>query len=233
MMRAALVTGAASGIGAETVRRLLTDGWNVVATGRSPERLDAFGVEAAAGDALRTVAADTTDPDQTKAAVREALCAYGRLDAIIANAGFTAPGTLADGDPEQWRDMLLTNVLGPAILVQAALAALRDSGGRIVIVGSVAGIRNAPGNMYQVTKWAVRALAENTRLMVTGDGIGVTLVAPGRVATPFWTGQGRGAPPSGPMLAAGTIAESISWALNQPAGVDVNSIVVRPTGQEN
>ena len=148
---------------------------------------------------------------------------------MVANAGFATPGTLADGDPEQWREMVLTNVLGPALLIRHALPALTASKGRIVLVGSVAGFRNTPGNVYSVTKWAVTALAENTRQLVTADGVGVTLIAPGRVETPFW--DGRASVPQGRFLTADEIAASIVWAIGQPSGVDVNTMVVRPVGQ--
>ncbi len=225
-----LVTGAATGIGAATVRTVLAAGHRVVVTGRSQDRLDRLVAEIGSDDVL-PVAADTTDYAAMAATVQAAVSRWGRLDNVVANAGLTAPGTIADGDPEQWRQMLLTNVLGPAVLIKAALPQLREQRGRIVIVGSVGGIRNAPGNMYQVTKWAVRALAENTRLMVTEDGVGVTLIAPGRVETPFW--EATGGVPEGPMLGADAIADSIGWALAQPAGVDVNSVVIRPVGQLN
>jgi NADP-dependent 3-hydroxy acid dehydrogenase YdfG len=227
-----LITGASTGIGAETARTLLAEGHRLVLTGRTAETLDVLVAELGSGDSVRAEVGDTTDPADVRRAVGAAVDAFGRLDNVVANAGFTSRGSIEDGDPDEWRAMLLTNVLGPAVLVQAALPALRESRGRIVIVGSVAGIRNAAGNMYQVTKWATRALAENVRLMVTGDGIGVTLIAPGRVDTPFWHGQGRSGPPPGPVLQPTTIADAIRWALSQPAGVDVNSLVVRPTGQE-
>ena len=225
-----LVTGASTGIGAVTARTLAAQGHRLVLTGRTESTLSAAadGLESAV-----TVVGDTADPQDVRRAVDAALGRFGRLDNIVANAGSTSQGTIADGDPAEWRTMLLTNVLGPAVLVQAALPALRESRGRIVVVGSVAGIRNSPGNMYQVTKWATRALAENVRLMVTGEGIGVTLIAPGRVETPFWGGMGLDAPPPGPMLPAQAVADAIGWALSQPAGVDVNSLVIRPTGQEN
>jgi NADP-dependent 3-hydroxy acid dehydrogenase YdfG len=77
--------------------------------------------------------------------------------------------------------------------------------------------------------WAVTGLAENTRRLVTGDGIGVTLIAPGRVATPFW--DANGGPPAGGLLTANQIADSIVWAISQPSGVDVNTVIVRPIGQ--
>lgn len=98
-----------------------------------------------------------------------------------------------------------------------------------MLIGSVAGFVHTPGNIYGVTKWAVTGLAENTRRLVTGDGIGVTLIAPGRVATPFW--DANGGPPAGGLLTADQIADSIVWAISQPSGVDVNTVIVRPIGQ--
>jgi NADP-dependent 3-hydroxy acid dehydrogenase YdfG len=155
---------------------------------------------------------------------------WGRLDTVIANAGFSLPGTLEDHDPDAMRSMILTNVLGPALLVRETLPHLRESKGRIVVVGSVAGIRNTPGNLYSVTKWAVHALVENVRLLVAKDRIGVTLVAPGVVDTPFWDERG-GSPQAAPALTAEQIANAILFAVNQPEGVDVSQLVVRPTGQ--
>ncbi|MDF5756955.1 SDR family oxidoreductase [Spongiactinospora sp. TRM90649] len=221
-MTVTLITGGSSGIGEATARRLLDRGHRVVVTGRDEDRLARVAKEL---DVL-TVAGDTTDYESVTAAVDTALNAYGRLDNVVANAGFATHDTLADGDPERWRGMLLTNVLGPAYAVRAALPALRESRGRVVLVGSVAGVKNTPGNIYSVTKWAVTALAENTRMLVTGWGIGVTLIAPGRVDTPFWPG-----PVSGPALSADDIAGTIDWALGQPPEVDLNTVVVRPKGQ--
>jgi NADP-dependent 3-hydroxy acid dehydrogenase YdfG len=120
-------------------------------------------------------------------------------------------------------------LLGSALFIRAALPALKETRGRIVLVGSVAGLVNTPGNFYGATRWAVTGLAENTRRMVTADGIGVTLIAPGRVETPFW--HDLGGLPEGGLLTADQLADSIVWAINQPSGVDVNTLVVRPIGQ--
>ncbi|AXI77010.1 SDR family oxidoreductase [Peterkaempfera bronchialis] len=223
-----LVTGGSKGIGAATVRRLLADGHRVAATGRDPESLARLAAEAEADGRLLTLPGDAGEYGDVAEAVRATVEAFGRLDHVVANAGFSTYDSLADGDPEGWRTMLLTNVLGPALLVRAALPALRESRGRIVLVGSVAGFKNTPGNMYSVTKWAVTALAENTRMLVTSEGIGVTLVAPGRVDTPFWEGRER---PPGPVLPAESVADCIGWVLARPAGTDVNQVVVRPVGQ--
>jgi NADP-dependent 3-hydroxy acid dehydrogenase YdfG len=226
-----LVTGGGSGIGAATARLLLGRGHRVAVTGRGEDRLKAFAAGTGAGDALLTVPGDAADYASVSAAVDAAAGAFGRLDHVVASAGFSTHDDLADGDPERWREMLLTNVLGPALLIKAALPALRASGGgRIVLVGSTAGVKNTPGNFYSVTKFAVSALAENARVLVTGSGVGVTLVSPGRVESPFWDSRGGGAP-DGPIMTAENVAESIVWALSQPAGVEVNSVVLRPSGQ--
>ncbi|MER5936418.1 SDR family oxidoreductase [Streptomyces sp. NPDC001928] len=225
-----LITGGSTGIGAATARALLKQGHRVAVTGRDADRLAAFAASAGAGERLITLAGDASDEEHLASAVRQIVGSWGRLDTVIANAGFSLPGTLEDHDPEAMRAMVLTNVLGPALLVRETLPHLRESKGRIVIVGSVAGVRNTPGNLYSVTKWAVHALAENTRLLVSKDGVGVTLVAPGVVDTPFWDKRG-GTPQAAPVMTAEQIADVIVFAINQPEGVDINHLTMRPAGQ--
>jgi NADP-dependent 3-hydroxy acid dehydrogenase YdfG len=228
-----LITGGSSGIGAATARALLREGHCVAVTGRDADRLAAFAESAAddgAGERLLVISGDASDATHVASAVRQVVGLWGRLDTVIANAGFSLPGTLEDHEPDAMRAMLLTNVLGPALLVRETLPHLRQSRGRIVVVGSVAGVRNTPGNLYSVTKWAVHALVENVRLLVAKDRVGVTLVAPGVVETPFWDERG-GPPEAAPALTAEQVAATILFAVNQPEGVDVNQVVVRPTGQ--
>jgi NADP-dependent 3-hydroxy acid dehydrogenase YdfG len=225
-----LITGGATGIGAATAQRLLKQGHQVVVTGRTQSRLDRFADEAGQPDNLLTAAADATDHEAVRELVQTTVSRFGRLDNVIANAGYATHDTLADGDPAGWRDMVLTNVLGPAVLINAALPALRETRGRIILVGSVAGFAHTPGNIYGATKWAVTGMAENTRLMVTAEGIGVTLIAPGRVETPFWDNRDEGLPP-GHLLTADQLADTIAWTINQPPGVDINTVIVRPIGQ--
>jgi NADP-dependent 3-hydroxy acid dehydrogenase YdfG len=125
--------------------------------------------------------------------------------------------------------MILTNVLGPAALIHYSLPALRESRGRIVLVGSVAGHVHTPGNIYGATKWALTGLTENTRQLVTGDGIGVTLVSPGAVETHFSDPVG-GLEPGRPRITADQLAATIVFALTQPPEVDLSTLIVRPTG---
>jgi NADP-dependent 3-hydroxy acid dehydrogenase YdfG len=230
MERVTLITGGSSGIGAATARALLEQGDLVAVTGRDAGRLAAFAASVDAGERLLTIAGDAGDENDVASAVRQVVARWGRLDTVIANAGYSLPGTLEDHDPQAMRAMVLTNVLGPALLVRESLPHLRESKGRIVVVGSVAGIRNTPGNMYSVTKWAAHALVENVRQLVAKDRVGVTLVAPGVVDTPFWTERG-GTPQAAAALTAEQIAAVIVFAVNQPEGVDVNQLVVRPSGQ--
>ncbi|WP_017591520.1 SDR family oxidoreductase [Nocardiopsis potens] len=207
----ALVTGGSAGIGAATVR------------------LRALAQRLGDPDGLLLLPGDAADEGAVAAAVAATVGAFGRLDAAVANAGSATHDGLADGDPAGWRPMVLTNVLGPALLVNAALPALRETRGRIVLLGSVAGFVPTPGNIYGATKYAVTGLAENTRRMAAPDGVGVALIAPGRVETGFW--DPVGGPPDGDNLTAEQVAGTVVWALEQPPGVDVNTVVVRPTGQ--
>ncbi|MFJ9863143.1 SDR family oxidoreductase [Streptomyces sp. NPDC101165] len=227
----ALITGGGSGIGAAVARQLLDAGYRVTVTGRGEQRLRDFADSLGNPDELLTVAGSASAFDDVQDAVGRTLKAYGRLDTVVANAGSATHDSVADGDPSGWPEMVLTNVLGPALLVRASVDALKETGGRIVLIGSVAGFVNTPGNLYGATKWAVTGLAENTRRQVTEFGIGVTLVAPGRVETPFW--DGLGSLPPGHLLTAEQIADSVVWAIRQPAGVDINTVVVRPLGQPN
>lgn len=225
-----LITGGSTGIGAATARALLKQGHRVAVTGRDAGKLAAFAESASAGERLLTVVGDASDEDDVAATVLRVTEAWGRLDNVIANAGFSLPGNLESHEPADMRAMVLTNVLGPALLVRETLAHLRESKGRIVIIGSIAGLRNTPGNLYSVTKWAAHALAENVRLLVGKDGVGVTVVAPGVVDTPFWEKRG-GTPEAAPAMTPEQIADIVVFAVNQPAGVDINQISLRPTGQ--
>lgn len=230
--RTILITGATSGIGARTARLLLARGHRVAVTGRSPGKVEAFVDAVDAPGRVLGLVADAADWDDTRDAVTRTVDHFGSLDAAVANAGFTSADHLAggvpidSGDPEQWGPMVLTNVLGPALLARAALPHLEATGGRLVLVGSVTGLKNAPGQVYGATKWAVVGLAENIRLHATTRGVGVTLVNPGITDTAFWQG-------AAPALAisADAVADAIVFALDQAAGVDLNTVTIRPIGQ--
>ncbi|NED91302.1 SDR family oxidoreductase, partial [Streptomyces sp. SID11233] len=152
-------------------------------TGRDERKLKAFLDEAGHADRLLGLVADAADWQATESAVRRTVTHFGALDAAVANAGFMSGDSIGSGDPALWAPMVLTNVLGPALLAHAALPHLEATGGRLVLVGSVAGLKNSPANLYSATKWAITGLAENLRLHATTRGIGVTLVNPGMIDT--------------------------------------------------
>lgn len=228
-----LVTGGTSGIGAEVGEVLLRAGHRVVLTGRNETAIRAWNDRGQRGEAVSALASDAADPTAAGPLVRAVLQRHGRLDNVVANAGYSTHDTIESGDPRQWAAMLSTNVLGPLALAQAALAPLADTSGRIVLVGSVAGVRHGPGNVYGVTKWAVAALAENLRQFTASRGVAVTHLAPGRVDTDFWVLPGESERNvQGPSLTGGQVADVVAWVLGQPDGVEINTVVMRPRGQQ-
>jgi len=222
----ALITGGGSGVGAATAKRLLAQGHRVAVTGRGKERLADFAASVGNPAELLTLPGDAADWDAVSAAVATTVDRFGRLDTAVANAGYATFDDIVTGDPAGWRDMVLTNVLGPALLIRAALAPLKETKGRIVLIGSVAGVVYSPGNIYGATKWAVTGMAENTRRAVTDDGVGVTLVNLGATMTNFF--DGGGGPPDRAIMPVERIAEAIVFAIDRPHGVDVNTLTIRP-----
>jgi len=224
--RVLLVTGASSGIGAETARRASREGYRLVLAARSDDRLSALAESLGGSDRAIAVRCDVREWSDQQAMVQAALDAFGRLDVVFANAGIGGtPGFQAES-PEFWRDMVLTNVYGAALTIRAVMDALRDSKGHLVLTGSVAGRIVYPGSLYSCTKWAVTAMGEAARRELQGSRVRVTLVHPGVVDTPFF------AEPEPVTIEAEDIARAILFALQQPQHVDVNEIVVRPTDQE-
>ena len=219
-----LITGASSGIGAATARSASEQGYRLVLAARSRDKLDALAGELGADRAI-AVTCDVTEWTDQQAMVNQALEAFGRLDVVFANAGFGAKRGFLEGDPEHWRAMVLTNVLGVAYTVRAALPALKGSRGHVVLTSSVAGRRPLPGSLYSATKFAVTAMGEALRQDVDGTGIRVTLVEPGMVDTPFFDD------PVTDALEPEDIARVIMDAISQPPHVDVNEILVRPVAQ--
>jgi NADP-dependent 3-hydroxy acid dehydrogenase YdfG len=158
--------------------------------------------------------------------VSAALDAFGRLDVAFANAGFGAGRGFLEGSPELWRAMVLTNVYGAALTIRASIPALRQTRGHLLLTGSVAGRRVLPGSLYSCTKHAVTAMSEAARLDLDGTGIRVTLISPGMVDTPFFD---AGTPEWA--LHDDDVADAVLYAVTRPPRVDVNEILVRPTGQ--
>jgi NADP-dependent 3-hydroxy acid dehydrogenase YdfG len=150
---------------------------------------------------------------------------FGRIDVAFANAGFGATRGFLNESPEQWRSMVLTNVYGAALTIRATVPSLIEARGHLLLTGSVAGRRVLPGSLYSATKWAVTAMGEAARQELDGTGVRVTLVEPGAVDTPFFD-----TPPED-ALTPDDVARVVMFAISQPPHVDVNEVLVRPTGQ--
>ena len=219
-----LITGASSGIGAETARQAVEAGWRVVLAARSVDKLADLADELGGDAHALAVGTDVTDFGSQEELVQTTLDTFGRLDAAFANAGFGAKRGFLEGTPEHWRDMVLTNVLGAAYTIRATLPALYASGGHLLLTSSVAGRRALPGSLYSSTKFAVTAMGEALRQEVDGK-IRVTLIEPGMTDTPFFDDRPKGA------LEPADIARAVLYALSQPPHVDVNEILIRPTSQ--
>jgi NADP-dependent 3-hydroxy acid dehydrogenase YdfG len=238
----AVVTGASSGIGEATVRSLAAEGAAVVAGARRKERLHGL-VEEVTRDGGKAIAVecDLTDEQQAHALVDRAIGEFGRIDILVNNAGVMLLSKVEKGLSDEWRQMFDVNVLGLLYATDAAVEAMKRQGsGHIVNVSSVAGRKTRPtGGVYSGTKFAVNAISEAMRQELLEDGIRITIVEPGAVATELTDHitdeevreglKQRNIEP----LRSEDVANAIAYAVSQPQRVSVNEILIRPTQQMN
>lgn len=235
--RRAVVTGASSGIGAATVRRLRADGWDVVAVARRVDRLAALAAETGAD----VLAVDITSDDDV-ARLAEHLRATGGVDALVDNAG-VAHGLdpVERASVEDWRAMYEVNVLGTLRVTQAVLPLLRERGGGDVVVMTSTAAHGAyeGGAGYTAAKHAERMLSTTLRWELVGEPIRVIEIAPGAVATEEFSlvrfggdAERAAATYAGYQpLVAEDVADVVAWTLSRPAHVNVDLVVVRPRAQ--
>jgi NADP-dependent 3-hydroxy acid dehydrogenase YdfG len=225
-----LITGASSGIGAATARAAAPTHRLVLAARRLPE-LEALADELGGPERALAVRCDVTEWDEVEAMVAAGLESFGRIDAVFANAGFGAKRGYLEESVEHWRSMVLTNVYGAALTVRATLPHLLERGdGHFIVTSSIAGRRALPGSLYSATKFAATAIGEGLRgelrQLHENTAIKVTLIEPGMVDTDFFDDR-----PGESALRDDDIARAVMFALEQPDGVDVNEILIRPTSQ--
>lgn len=235
--RIAVVTGASSGIGEATARRLATNGYFVIAGARRVDRMSWLR-DMGRG---RAKSLDVRDLESIEAFVAEIQAGEGRIDVLVNNAGLAAGlEPVNEGRDSDWAQMLETNVLGLLRMTRACLPLLRRAPlGHIVNMGSVAGFEVYPGGAgYTASRHAVRAISRTLRLELVGQPIRITEIAPGMVETEFsvvrFKGDAgraadvyRGLEP----LRAEDIAEAIAWAISRPAHVNIDELVIRPIAQ--
>jgi NADP-dependent 3-hydroxy acid dehydrogenase YdfG len=238
-----VVTGASSGIGEATALRLGKAGATVALVARREDRLEALArqIEKDGGKAL-PLKSDITEEDQARSAIEKAHSELGRLDVLVNNAGVMLLGPVQGADTSEWRRMVAVNVMGLLYCTHVALPIMRDQGGgHIVNVSSVAGRTASLGvGVYNATKWAVGAFSESLRQEAAHVNVRVTIIEPGMVETELadhTTSEmakqaiDRMRSEMKSPLQATDIAESIFYAVSQPAHVNVNEILVRPTEQ--
>ncbi|MDD5271595.1 MAG: SDR family oxidoreductase [Methylovulum sp.] len=245
--RIAIVTGATSGIGEATARKLVSAGFGVVGSGRTVAKLAAL--EQELGAAFCAVAGDAADPAVIGQLFAAACAHFGKpADIVIANAGRGLGGSVKDADLSEFAEVVNINITGTlALLQQAAQAMLAGqqqgypkTAADIVIIGSVVGRHISPFSaVYGSTKFAVHALAEGLRREVGPKGIRVSLVEPGIVLSGFQAAaqysdemvQGF-EDRWGPLLVGDDVANAIHYIVSQPPHIHISDIVIRPTRQD-
>jgi NADP-dependent 3-hydroxy acid dehydrogenase YdfG len=242
--RRAVVTGASSGIGEATAVALAGEGAAVALGARRKDRLDEL-AERIAGEGGRAhpFEVDISEESAARSFIEGAAEQMGGLDILVNNAGVMLLGPIGGADTEEWRQMVGVNLLGLLYCTHAALPLMQEGGGgHIVNLSSVAGrTANLGSGVYNLTKWGVNGFSESLRQEAMHSGIRVTVVEPGFVGTEL---QGHNTNPvvveaiekmreqTGEVLEAGDIAAAILYAVSSPQRVNINEILVRPTGQQ-
>lgn len=229
----ALVTGASAGIGEATARKLADAGARVVLCARRVDRLERLASELPGAE---VVALDVRDAAAVQAALGDR-----RFDVVVNNAGLgRGLEPMHEGEPDEWREMLETNVLGVLHVLRATMPGMVERGsGDHVFLGSVAGFQVYPGGgVYCATKHAVRAIYEAARLEVTEHGVRTTLVSPGMVETEFSVVRFRGDESRASAvyegmrpITADDVADSVLYAVTRPENVDIGEIVLWSSDQ--
>jgi len=234
-----IITGASSGIGEATARRLSAAGHPLLLLARRIERLEALALP---NTLSRRV--DITDRDALLAAVAEAEAQFGPADALINNAGVMLLGEMSKQDPAQWDQMLDVNVKGLLNGVHAVVAGMIErKHGTLINVSSVAGRKTFPNHVaYVGTKFAVHGLSENLREELAPHNVRVTTIAPGAVETELLSHttdeaikagyQAWKQDMGGTVLSAEDVATAIAYAYGQPQGVCIREIVMAATRQQ-
>ena len=233
-----VITGASSGLGEAAARRLANDGAKLVLGARREGRLQALAKELSLGEAA-IMATDVTDRTQVKRLVDQAIDLHGRIDVLINNAGLMPSSRLELLKIEEWDRMIDTNIKGVLYGIAAALPVMQaQKSGHIINIASVAGHKVGPGGVvYAATKHAVRVISEGLRQEVKPYNIRTTIISPGAVATELTQTITDPVVAEGmrktyeQALPAEAFASTVAFAISQPAEVDINEILFRPTTQ--
>ncbi|MFN6477616.1 SDR family oxidoreductase [Nostoc sp. DedQUE07] len=235
-----IITGASSGLGEATAKRLAASGAKLMLAARREDRLkDLVGAIAKSGGTATYKVTDVADSAQVEALAKETLSTYSRIDVLINNAGLMPLSALDQVKVDEWERMIDINIKGVLYGIAAVLPIMRQQkSGHVINLSSVAGHKVFPGAaVYCATKYAVRAISEGLRLESNGE-IRSTNISPGAVATELGNTITDKDAAAGInqlyeiAIDADAIARAIAYAIEQPSDVDVNEIIIRPTRQE-
>jgi NADP-dependent 3-hydroxy acid dehydrogenase YdfG len=234
--RVAVITGASSGIGEATARALAAGGYRVALLARRADRIQTLADEL--GDGAIAIEADVTDRDSLVAAAERVQRELGGADVLVNNAGVMLLAPFSSEQRAEIRQMVEVNLLGAMTATEVFLDQLRDGGGDLVNVSSVAGRTARPGgSVYSATKWGMNGWSESLRQELQPD-IRVMVVEPGAVATELTDHITHGATKQAAeqmyeanSISAHDVAEVIAFAVERPRRVTLNEILIRPTGQ--
>ncbi|MHC0063830.1 SDR family oxidoreductase [Nostoc sp. UIC 10890] len=235
-----IITGASSGLGEATAKRLAASGAKLMLAARREDRLkELVAAIAKSGGTATYRVTDVIDRAQVETLAKETLSTYGRIDVLINNAGLMPLSPLDQVKVEEWDRMIDVNIKGVLYGIAAVLPIMRQQkSGHIINLSSVAGHKVFPGAaVYCATKYAVRAISEGLRLESNGE-IRSTNISPGAVDTELTTTITDQDTAAGInqlyaiAIDADAIARAIAYAIEQPSDVDVNEIIIRPTRQE-
>ncbi|SDT35060.1 NADP-dependent 3-hydroxy acid dehydrogenase YdfG [Friedmanniella luteola] len=232
----AVITGASSGIGAATARSLAAAGYRVALLARRLDRITALAAEL--GDGALAIEADVTDRDALVAAVARVQAELGGTDVLVNNAGVMLLGPFSAEQRNDYRQMVEVNLLGAITTTEVFLNQLKDGGGDIVNISSVAGRTARAGNgVYAATKWGMNGWSESLRQELLPD-VRVTLIEPGIVATELSTHitheetrQGVQQAYDVAEVTPDDVAEIIAFTLARPRRLAINEVLLRPAGQ--
>jgi NADP-dependent 3-hydroxy acid dehydrogenase YdfG len=233
--RVGLVTGAANGIGQAVARAAVAEGAALCLLDRDVQAAASAAASlAAAGTKAIAAGADVRVYAEVEHAVALAREQLGEIDFLVANAGIGDYGLMSDGDPERWRAVMETNVLGVAYAIRAVLGTMKERGrGDVVLMSSIAGRQAWVGEpIYIASKWALVGLGHSLRLECESAGVRVTLVEPSIVDTPLVrsTPDGRDELEKFASLDPADVARAVVYVLGEPANVAVGELVIRPLG---
>src|SRR5262245_545603 len=237
-----VITGASSGLGKSAARLLAASGAKVALGARRKDRIDALvkDITAKGGSALG-FKTDVTKRGDVEALVKGAMDKYGRIDVIVNNSGVMFIAPMAALKVEEWDRMIDVNIKGLLYGVAAVLPIMqKQKQGHIINIASVAGFKVfAPGGtVYSATKFAVRAVSEGLRMEHKAYNIRTTMISPGAVATELKEGSSEESIRENlrefykMAIPADSIARAVAYAIEQPAEVEIDEVVIRPTAQD-